>query len=47
MAHTNLGRAQADHRVNLECDLIGKYVVRVAEIAGLTLAPLETGEVRH
>jgi riboflavin synthase alpha subunit len=34
-------------RVNLECDMVGKYVVRAAEIAGLTLAPLKTGEVRH
>ncbi len=24
-------------RVNLECDMVGKYVVRAAELAGLTL----------
>jgi riboflavin synthase len=47
MLHTNLRRAQVHDRVNLECDMVGKYVVRAAEIAGLTLAPLKTGEVRH
>ena len=47
MSHTNLRRAQVHDRVNLECDMVGKYVVRAAEIAGLTLAPLKTGEVRH
>lgn len=47
MSHTNLRRAQVHDRVNLECDMVGKYVVRAAEIAGLTLAPLNTGEVRH
>lgn len=35
--HTNLQRAQVRDRVNLECDLVGKYVVRAAELAGLTL----------
>jgi riboflavin synthase len=47
MSQTNLRRAQVHDRVNLECDMVGKYVVRAAEIAGLTLAPLKTGEVRH
>ena len=47
MAHTNLRRAQKHDRVNLECDMVGKYVVRAAELAGLTLAPLKAGEVRH
>jgi len=42
MEHTNLGRAQRFDRVNLECDVIGKYVVRAAEIAGL-----RPGEVRQ
>ena len=37
MAHTNLGRLQIRDRVNLECDIVGKYVVRAAELAGLTL----------
>jgi len=37
MAHTNLRRAQRGDRVNLECDMVGKYVVRAMEVAGLTL----------
>src|SRR6267142_1605481 len=37
MTHTNLGGAQLRDRVNLECDMVGKYVVRAAELAGLTL----------
>jgi riboflavin synthase len=37
LAHTNLGGLQPGERVNLECDMIGKYVVRAAELAGLTL----------
>ena len=32
--HTNLKRAQVRDRVNLECDMVGKYVVRAAELAG-------------
>jgi len=35
--HTNLSGAQIRDRVNLECDMVGKYVVRAAELAGLTL----------
>jgi riboflavin synthase len=34
MDHTNLGHAKAGSAVNLECDLIGKYVARAAELAG-------------
>jgi riboflavin synthase len=30
--HTNLRRAQVRDRVNLECDMIGKYVARAAEL---------------
>jgi riboflavin synthase len=37
MAHTNLGRVKIRDRVNLECDMVGKYVVRAAELAGLTV----------
>ena len=44
MEHTNLGRAQVRDRVNLECDMVGKYVVRAAELAGLTLTPVGPGE---
>jgi riboflavin synthase len=47
MQHTNLGRAQRHDRVNLECDMVGKYVVRAAELAGLTLNTVRPGEVTH
>jgi riboflavin synthase len=47
MSHTNLSRAQIRDRVNLECDMVGKYVVRAAELAGLTLQGLRPGEVAH
>jgi riboflavin synthase len=47
MQHTNLQRAQLRDRVNLECDMVGKYVVRAAEIAGLTLSTVRPGEVTH
>ena len=47
MEHTNLGRAQIRDRVNLECDMIGKYVVRAAELAGLTLTGVQPGQVTH
>jgi riboflavin synthase len=36
LAHTNLGRAGINDAVNLECDIVGKYVARAAELAGLT-----------
>jgi riboflavin synthase len=44
---TNMTRAQARDRVNLECDMIGKYVVRAAELAGLTLTAVRRGDVTH
>jgi len=44
---TNLTRAQARDRVNLECDMIGKYVVRAAELAGLSLTAVRRGDVTH
>jgi riboflavin synthase len=47
MAHTNLSRAVVHGRVNLEADLVGKYVVRAAELAGLTLTGVRPGEVTH
>lgn len=34
-AHTTLGTLAPGARVNLECDVIGKYVLRAAEIAAL------------
>lgn len=45
--HTNLKQMQIRDRVNLECDMVGKYVVRAAELAGLTLTPARSEEVRH
>jgi riboflavin synthase len=33
--HTNLSAAAAGTRVNLECDLVGKYVLRAAEVLNL------------
>jgi riboflavin synthase len=33
--HTNLHAAKQGGRVNIECDILGKYVVRVAELAGM------------
>jgi len=47
MAHTNLGRVQPRDLVNLECDMVGKYVVRAAELAGLNFTTVQPGEVRH
>jgi riboflavin synthase alpha subunit len=47
MTHTNLGRAELRDRVNLEADMVGKYVVRAAELAGLTLTGVRPGEVAH
>ena len=41
--HTNLKTAQNGDRVNLECDLVAKYVLRAAEVAGLALAPTRVG----
>ena len=46
LEHTNLRTAQIRDRVNLECDLVGKYVVRAAELAGLSLT-VRAEEVRH
>ena len=46
MQHTNLGRIKIRDRVNLECDMVGKYVVRAAELAGLALG-VRPGEVTH
>jgi riboflavin synthase len=47
MEHTNLGQIQSGDRVNLECDMVGKYVVRAAELAGLTLTGVRADETRH
>lgn len=37
--HTNLHLAKQGAPVNIECDILGKYVVRVAELAGMTTRP--------
>ena len=34
--HTTLGELKTGDKVNVECDVLGKYVVRAAEIAGLS-----------
>jgi len=33
-AHTNLRTSRAGDRVNLECDMVGKYVLRAVELIG-------------
>jgi riboflavin synthase len=35
MDHTNLRGAQIRERVNLECDMVGKYVVRALQVSSL------------
>ena len=47
MQHTNLARVEAGDPVNLECDMVGKYVARAVELAGLNLTGVRTGEVTH
>ena len=34
--HTNLQLAKPGDPVNIECDILGKYVVRITELAGMT-----------
>jgi riboflavin synthase len=43
LEQTNLSAISAGDPVNLECDMIGKYVVRAAELAGLTLTGVGRG----
>jgi riboflavin synthase len=45
--HTNLRTANVRDRVNIECDMVGKYVVRAAELAGLSPTPVRAGEMKH
>jgi riboflavin synthase len=45
--HTNLKRLHAGDRVNLEVDMVGKYVVRAAELAGLSFKPSGPEESIH
>lgn len=43
LEHTNLRYLQAHDRVNLECDMLGKYVVRAAQLAGIVLPSMPEG----
>jgi riboflavin synthase len=47
LEHTNAGAMKIRDPVNLECDMIGKYVVRAVELAGLSRAPVRAGDVTH
>lgn len=40
--HTTCRVLKAGDQVNVECDILGKYVVRVAELAGMTTKPKTT-----
>jgi len=46
LEHTNLSRISVRDVVNLECDMVGKYVVRAAELAG-NFSTVPSGEVTH
>jgi riboflavin synthase len=37
VAHTNLKGVRKGDAVNIECDMVGKYVARAVELAGLTV----------
>lgn len=45
--HTNLHLAKEGDPVNVECDILGKYVVRVAELAGMTPTPTAKPKSTH
>jgi len=45
LEHTNAGAMKIRDAVNLECDMIGKYVVRAVELAGLSLTTVRAGDV--
>ena len=47
LQNTNVREMKVRDKVNLECDMVGKYVVRAAELAGLTLTPAPSGDVTH
>jgi len=40
--HTNLHLVKQGDTLNIECDILGKYVVRVAELAGMPTKPKHT-----
>jgi riboflavin synthase alpha subunit len=47
LEHTNLKNARVGDPVNLEGDMVGKYVVRAAALAGFSPAAVRAGEVRQ
>ena len=47
LEHTNVKAMKIHDPVNLECDMIGKYVARAVELAGLTVTPAVAGDVEH
>ena len=47
MAHTNLRSATVGSSVNLEFDMVGKYVVRAAELSGVSLRPMAAERGHH
>jgi riboflavin synthase len=42
LQNTNLAEIRGGERVNLECDLVGKYVVRAMEVAGSSMMPVRS-----
>lgn len=47
LEHTSLKRAQIRDRVNIECDMLGKYVVHAAGLSGLPLSLVRVGDLTH
>jgi len=47
LEHTNLAALTIRDPVNLECDLVGKYVARAAELAGLIPRAVVPGHFTH
>ena len=45
MAHTNIGAMRVRDAVNLECDMVGKYVAAPAELAGIDGAAGGSGSI--
>jgi riboflavin synthase len=47
LEHTNLRRMRTGDPVNIEFDMIGKYVVRAVHLAGTTVAQARAGDVEQ
>jgi riboflavin synthase len=47
LEHTNLKTARARDRVNIECDMVGKYVVHAASLAGFSFHTTPPEQVRR